>query len=130
NSFKKSGGELEILQLWLNLPSRLKMSPPNYRGLQSDEIPVVYEDNERVKIALVAGDWYGKSAAFKPQLDVHLNTIHFKPDGALAINVPTEHNIFFYVVNGSLDVNGQFIAARNLVEFKNDQTGLRIRALE
>jgi redox-sensitive bicupin YhaK (pirin superfamily) len=27
-SFKDEGGPLEILQLWVNLPARLKMSPP------------------------------------------------------------------------------------------------------
>jgi redox-sensitive bicupin YhaK (pirin superfamily) len=41
DDFLKSGGPLELLQLWVNLPGRLKMSPPHYVGLQADQIPAV-----------------------------------------------------------------------------------------
>src|SRR3569833_2338425 len=34
-SFKRTGGPLEILQLWVNLPSRLKMTAPVYTGLEA-----------------------------------------------------------------------------------------------
>jgi redox-sensitive bicupin YhaK (pirin superfamily) len=39
--FMRKGGPLEILQLWVNLPPRLKMTPPRYIGLQRDEIPAI-----------------------------------------------------------------------------------------
>jgi quercetin 2,3-dioxygenase len=35
-AFRRDGGSLELLQLWVNLPGRLKMSPPRYVGLQAD----------------------------------------------------------------------------------------------
>ena len=37
--FKRDGGPMEILQLWVNLPSRLKMTRPAYVGLQAADIP-------------------------------------------------------------------------------------------
>ena len=40
-AFKRSGGPLEILQLWVNLPSRLKMTKPHYVGLQAPDIPKI-----------------------------------------------------------------------------------------
>src|SRR5436305_1756837 len=39
--FLERGGPMEMLQLWVNLPSRLKMSPPRYVGLQRDRIPAL-----------------------------------------------------------------------------------------
>jgi redox-sensitive bicupin YhaK (pirin superfamily) len=39
--FKRDGGPLEILQLWVNLPARLKMTAPRYVGLQADSIPAM-----------------------------------------------------------------------------------------
>src|SRR5437868_13435177 len=39
--FKRSGGPLEILQLWVNLPARLKFVKPAYTGLQREDIPAV-----------------------------------------------------------------------------------------
>ena len=47
--FKKKGGPLEILQLWINLPAKFKMTPPAYTGLQKDEIPVVQWDDGKVQ---------------------------------------------------------------------------------
>ena len=47
DSFKQLGGPLEILQLWVNLPARLKMTPPRYVGLQRDAIPAIVEDGGR-----------------------------------------------------------------------------------
>ena len=39
--FKRTGGPLELLQLWVNLPARLKMTEPRYIGLQQREIPLL-----------------------------------------------------------------------------------------
>ena len=36
DAFKRLGGPLELLQLWVNLPPRLKMTPPRYTGLQAE----------------------------------------------------------------------------------------------
>jgi redox-sensitive bicupin YhaK (pirin superfamily) len=39
-SFKQEGGRLDILQLWVNLPARMKMAEPNYVGVTAADIPV------------------------------------------------------------------------------------------
>ena len=44
--FLRSGGPLEILQLWVNLPARLKMTRPRYQGVQADEIPTLMADED------------------------------------------------------------------------------------
>ncbi|EMR02130.1 pirin family protein [Cesiribacter andamanensis] len=76
--FKKEGGPLEILQLWLNLPARHKMTAPFYRGLQQAEIPSLALDGGRVQLNLIAGSWEGQQAAFQPKTDVFLSTVAFK----------------------------------------------------
>ncbi len=38
-AFKRDGGPLEILQLWVNLPPALKMTEPRYTGVQKADIP-------------------------------------------------------------------------------------------
>jgi redox-sensitive bicupin YhaK (pirin superfamily) len=53
-SFKRDGGPLEILQLWVNLPARLKMSPPRYVGLQRDAIPAIRFGDTRSTVNLIA----------------------------------------------------------------------------
>lgn len=128
--FKKEGGHLEILQLWVNLPARLKMTPPKYKGLQKEDIPVVEVDNGRIKAQVISGKFQGTAGAFESQTGINLATLHFKKTGRLELKVPKEDNIFFYVVSGELKVNQEQAMMHHLVEFKNDDEKLVIEAIE
>src|SRR4051812_46158212 len=66
DTFKKEGGPLEILQLWINLPAKLKMTQPFYKGLQKEEIPFLVKNSDSVKIDLIAGSFENNKAAFNP----------------------------------------------------------------
>ncbi len=127
--FKKEGGPLEILQLWVNLPSRLKMTDPAYKGLQKDEIPVASFDDKKVLAQVVSGDLNGTRGAFETLTDIHLSTLFLKPDGVFSTKVPTGHNILCYVIGGEIKINGEIIQSLHLVEFNNDSEELRLEAL-
>jgi redox-sensitive bicupin YhaK (pirin superfamily) len=126
--FKTHGGPLEILQLWVNLPARLKMTDPRYIGLQGDQIPVLESDAGRVRIHLISGDWDGQPGPIKPLTDITVMTIELKAAGKLALAIAPERNIFFYVIRGAVEVNGQRIEQRHLVEFDNEGEELAIEA--
>jgi quercetin 2,3-dioxygenase len=124
--FKRFGGDMEILQLWLNLPSGLKMTEPRYRGLPKEKIPAIVLDDKKVTVNLIAGDFEGEQGAFETLTDIFLSTIYFKPGGQLVVKVPTDENVFFYVIRGKLIVNENDIEERQLVEFKNNNEELVI----
>lgn len=127
--FKKFGGDLEILQLWVNLPARHKMVEPAYKGLQQDEIPTVAYDEGKINARVVSGEFKGTKGAFKTLTDVNLATISFKESGTLELDVPRDHNIFFYLIKGEVQLNRQSVKALHLVEFDNDDTVVHIEAL-
>ncbi len=124
--FKKEGGPLEILQLWLNLPARLKMTKPFYRGLQREDIPSLTLDGGKVTVDLVSGDWDAHKAAFDSAIGVYLSTITVKAGGKLIVTIPQGENIFFYVIRGKLTVNGTGVEALKLAEFNQDGGELTI----
>ncbi|AMM51473.1 nuclease PIN [Rufibacter sp. DG15C] len=128
--FKAKGGPLEILQLWMNLPARHKMMEPAYKGLQKEDIPSFSPEDDKVTINLVSGTWGEHKGAFDTVTDILLGTIYFQPGGELKVSVPAERNIFFYIIKGSLTVNGQEVPYRNLVEFNNDGEELEVKASE
>ena len=125
--FKKEGGDLEILQLWLNLPAKLKMTKPFYLGLQKDEIPTISLANDAIQVNLISGKWGEKAGAFESKTDVFLSTIAFKANAELNVDVAKESNIFFYIIRGAMTVNGKNVEARQLVEFQNDAESINIK---
>lgn len=130
STFKEQGGDLEILQLWLNLPAKLKMTEPRYIGLQKEEITHFSLDNEKVHVQLIAGSWGENNGSFETLTPMFLSTIHLKKGGKFEKDIPTDENVFFYVVRGKLKVQDEEIAYRHLVEFHNDAESLAVEALD
>lgn len=127
--FRKEGGPLEILQLWVNLPARLKMTEPRYKGLKKEEIPLATLDDDKVKAQVVSGKMNGTDGAFETLSEIHLSTLFLEPEGVFNTKVPLEHNILCYIIKGEIKINGEIIQSLHLVEFNNDSEDVRIEAL-
>lgn len=126
--FKRTGGPLEILQLWVNLPSQFKMTSPKYVGLQKDEIPELALDDNKVVLHAVSGTWFNEQGVFKPLADIALSWIDFKESGYVEFHVAEKKNIFFYVVKGEVNVNGTDARMHHLVEFEHNGEEVNIKA--
>lgn len=128
-AFMRAGGPLEILQLWVNLPSRLKLTEPRYVGLQADRIPVVpISDGGRVH--LVSGTYEGQAGPFESLTDVHLMTVFLSPGSRFACPVPADRNVLCYVVSGSVTVGDEPIPEYHLAEFEADGDTVELAAAE
>lgn len=130
NEFKRKGGNLEILQLWLNLPAAKKMIQPNYIGLQKEEIPTFDLDRGKVKVQQLFGEWNGVKGAFEGTFPITMSTIYLNKGAKFEKEISTEENIFFYLVRGELNVNGTDVMFRHLVEFGNSGSKIDVEALE
>lgn len=127
--FKRFGGDLEILQLWLNLPSKYKMTAPYYKGLQQDDIPTVAFDEGRITARVISGSFGETPGAFKTLTPINLSLISFKSGAKVNFKIPAVQNVFFYVIKGELTVNENSAKALHLVEFDNNDENLHIEAL-
>lgn len=115
--FKRNGGTVDILQLWVNLPSQLKLSLPNYVGLQKDQVPALSLDSGKVTIHPASGAWEDVKAPIQSLSDVNLATLDFKEGGAWDVSIPNDHAVLFYVIKGQVSVNGEQADAHDLVVF-------------
>jgi redox-sensitive bicupin YhaK (pirin superfamily) len=130
SDFKRNGGDLEILQLWLNLPAAKKMITPNYVGLQQEEIPTLDLDGGKVKVQQLFGEWNGVNGAFEGTFPITMSTIYLEKGGKFEKEIPSDENIFFYIPRGELNVNGTDVMFRNLVEFDNSGQKIEVEALD
>jgi len=118
--FMKKGGTLEILQLWINLPSRHKMASPAYTDFQKEDIPTVIESHDEVLVHVISGSWHEHEGAYQSISDVDIALIEMKAGSTLNTSVAANRNIFFYMIKGSALVNGEQVEKLNLVEFNVD----------
>lgn len=130
SKFKKEGGELEILQLWVNLPAKYKMTEPRYIGLQKDEITTFSMDNGQVKVQLIAGNLGEYKGSFETLTPIFMSTIYLNEGAIVTKEIPSDENIFFYVVRGKVKVMGEEVNYRNLIEFENNGDNISFQATE
>lgn len=126
--FLAAGGPLEILQLWVNLPARLKMTEPRYRGLQAPQIPTVVRDAVRAHV--VSGSFGGTTGPFEPLYDLRLVRLEWERAGEWRIDIARERNVFFYVIRGDARVNEREVSYFHLAEFAADGETIHVSATE
>jgi len=121
-SFKRAGGALEILQLWVNLPGRLKMTAPNYLGLQGEAIPKVETGGATIEV--ISGTVDGVTGPFPSLIGVEMSVARLSPGGAVTLPVAKGRTVFLYVVSGEIVIGGQATPQKapkwNLVELNDD----------
>jgi len=94
------------MQLWVDLPKKLKYCEPRYRDLRAEEIPQVTASEGKVNIKIISGESQGvesvKDLAYTP---VWLFDITISPGGRLAQPLPKGWNSFMYVISGAVHVH-------------------------
>lgn len=127
--FMREGGDLEMIQLWINLPNDLRMSKPAYTGLQEADV-VHAHPGEGVDVHVYSGEVAGVKGAMKTLTDVSSALIGMKAGSSLSLPVRESDAVLFYVLSGKLRVNGREAGARGLVVFEAAPGGIAIEAAE
>jgi len=128
--FMRCGGPLEILQLWVNLPARLKMTAPAYVGLQREAIPALPTADGRGRVNLIAGRWNGAEGPVRSLTGVFMSTVELASGGRVGFEQLGRRSVFLYVVRGAIGIGGEPAAAHALVELDRDGDRVDIAAAE
>ena len=101
-------GRLAGFQLWVNLPGRLKMSPPDYREFPADDIPEEIRD-DGVKIRVITGATSGGTQG--PVANVVTRPLYLDvsmPPGSEFIeSLRPDQSAFVFVINGTITIGGR-----------------------
>jgi quercetin 2,3-dioxygenase len=126
--FKDRGGPLELLQLWVNLPARLKFTKPAYVGLQRDQIPALATSDGKGTVNLISGEWNGHVGPIKSLTGVFMTTVKLSSGGHVSFPGVGGRNVFLYVVNGAIRIGGDGIKEHVLVELDAEGDTVEIEA--
>jgi len=129
-AFKEAGGRLEILQLWINLPARLKMTEPGYTGVQAAEIPKAPLAHGGGRLELVSGRFAGKEGPIRSLTDVFMSTVRLKAGAEVALPAPQGRSVLLYLVAGRAQVGGETVEPFTLVRLGDDGAAVHVRAVD
>lgn len=103
--FVKKGGDLEGIQLWLNLPAKYKMSTPNYQHLKKEQIPILTSEDNNVSLQIIAGSQADKVGLITTQTPVNVFTGKASKSGKMDVLLPENHQSLLYLLDGELLIN-------------------------
>ena len=127
-SFKQNGGQLEILQLWVNLPGRLKMSAPAYTGLQKNDIPDLPIADGLGMLSLTSGAFDGVTGPIRSLTDVFMSTVRLTAGASVELPAPAHRNVLLYVVSGEVLIGNVAIGQWHLVTMDDDGDVISVTA--
>ncbi len=124
--FTRKGGRLEMVQLWVNLPAKDKMSAPRYQEILNNNIPVVEADGSKVRVISGSfGDAKGAAMTFTP---VHLYDIRMNAGAELTIPVADGFNASLLVLDGEVSVEGEQLEHAELAVFEQSSGSVVLKA--
>jgi redox-sensitive bicupin YhaK (pirin superfamily) len=127
----ESGGTLEFIQFWVNVPAKNKMEEPYYKAVTKEETPIYFSDDKKVEVAVVSGEFNGVKGKVDTFTPINTLRFNFLKDGEIEFEIPNTHNTLFYLLKGKLQVNDeQEINAKGLVYFDTDNSKIKFSAQE
>ncbi|HEK2854354.1 TPA: pirin family protein [Proteus mirabilis] len=109
----KEGGMLEVVQLWVNLPSAYKMAQPRYQALKAQDIPHVQLPNAQDYVRVIAGDYANTSGIAMTYSPVNLWDVRLNHAGTSHYAIPEGHNAMLFVVKGAIHLNNSDIVRQH-----------------
>lgn len=129
--YSLQGGPFQMVQLWVNLPAKDKMSKPKYQAIKHSEMAYIDLPNQAGKIELIAGNYQGVKANVNTFSPIHVYHARLNKGGKAHFSFPENFNTGFMVIEGAIKVNGSEKADVNhFVYFENTGTAIEIEALE
>ncbi|MGN0920939.1 MAG: pirin family protein [Cellvibrio sp.] len=104
--FSRTGGNFEMVQLWVNLPAAKKMTPPGYQAIEAATIPVVPFANDAGVARVIAGDFLGSSGPAATHSPMTVIDVRVSADAEAELPFPAGWNGLVIVLTGDVTLNG------------------------
>jgi redox-sensitive bicupin YhaK (pirin superfamily) len=104
--FAKAGGPFKVMQLWVNLPAKDKMTAPAYQPIASSAIPVVDLADGAGRARIIAGDFAGTKGPARTFTPINVWDVRLKRDAEVTLDLPDGHTSMLVVLSGHVTVNG------------------------
>jgi quercetin 2,3-dioxygenase len=95
-----SGGLFHGIQLWVNLPAKLKMTNPRYQDIEAESVSLVTNENGDAIIRVIAGSLGGIDGPGSTHTPIAIAHVSLLPGAQLSLPWNPAYNALTYVLAG------------------------------
>jgi hypothetical protein len=128
--YAKRGGPFEMVQLWVNLPARDKMSAPGYQGIAAGQIPTVELPRGAGTARIIAGEYESAKGAARTFTPMNVWDLRLKAGRSLSLALPEGHTAALFVLRGELRIGSHAVRAAELAVLDREGTELAVEIKE
>ena len=128
-AFSRSGGTLEMVQLWVNLPAKDKKADPGYQTLLKGDIPSVDLADGAGRVRVIAGAFEGRKGPARTFTPINIWDLRLGRDKTTTLALPEGHTVALAVLGGTVLVNGEAVVrSAQLVHFARTGGAITLEA--
>jgi quercetin 2,3-dioxygenase len=130
-SWSEQGGDFHLVQLWVNLPAKDKMSEPKYQPITNDIIGKVQLPTDAGTVEIISGTYQGTKGPATTFSPINLLNAKLKKNGKAEFTFPANYNTALLVIEGSIIINeDEKVPTDHFVLFENEGESFTIEALD
>lgn len=102
DDYARAGGPFEMIQLWVNLPAKDKMTAPGYQGITRDSIPAVALPQDAGKLRVIAGEYAGQAGPARTFSPMNVWDVRLNAGSRVTFMLPEGHTTALFVLHGAV----------------------------
>ena len=124
--YSRAGGPFRMVQLWVNLPAKDKMTPPAYQAITRDMIPEIALEGGRARI--IAGELNGAKGPARSFTPVNLWDLRLEAGAEIDLPLPAGHTSMVAVLSGHVTIDGKGLGEAEIARLSRDGEGVGVKA--
>ncbi len=129
--WSKKGGIFQMVQLWVNLPAKDKMSAPKYQSIINSEMAKVNLPLNAGVVEVIAGEFNGTKGSASTFSPLNILNAKLNKNGKISFNIPNSYNTALLVIEGEVIVNDtEKVETDHLALMANDGENFTVQANE
>jgi redox-sensitive bicupin YhaK (pirin superfamily) len=129
--WSKTGGDFQMVQLWVNLPKKHKMSTPKYQGIKNKNINRHELDNNAGEVEVIAGRYKNTKGVASTFTPIHMFNAKLNSGGKVDFEFPAHYNTALLIIEGNVVINGkENTPTDHLALMANDGESFEIEATD
>lgn len=124
--FSKTGGPFRMVQLWVNLPAKDKLTPARYQAITHDTIPEVAIEGGRARI--IAGDYLGNTGPAETFTPINLWDVRLDAGAEVTLPLPDGHSTMIAVLSGHVTIGDAAVGEAEIARLSTHGEDVTIKA--